>query len=154
MKHVNRACDTQPQERKAEMSFAENLRRLRKEKGMTQDQLARQIGVGKRAVIGYEIEGRYPKKHEIYQKIADALGCTTNDLLTDTDQFVAKAQEEYDSRGRKQAEDAVNTITGLFAGGELSEEDRDEVAKAIQDAYWYAKERNKKYAPFRFRDSN
>ena len=50
--------------------------------------------------------------------------------------------------------DAVNTITGLFAGGELSEEDRDEVAKAIQDAYWYAKERNKKYAPFRFRDSN
>ncbi len=81
------------------MSFAENLRRLRKEKGMTQDQLAKQIGVGKRAVIGYEIEGRYPKKHDIYQKIADALGCTTNDLLTDTDQFVAKAQEEYGSRG-------------------------------------------------------
>ena len=125
------------------MSFAENLRRLRKEKGMTQDQLARQIGVGKRAVIGYEIEGRYPKKHDIYQKIADALGRTSNGLLTDTDQFVAKAQEEYSSRGRKQAEDAVNTITGLFAGGELSEEDRDEVAKAIQDAYWYARSATK-----------
>ena len=141
-------------ERKAEMSFAENLRRLRKEKGLTQEQLARQIGVGKRAVIGYETEGRYPRKHDIYQKIADALDCTTNDLLTDSDQFVAKAQEEYGTRGRKQAEEAVNTITGLFAGGELSEEDRDAVAKAIQDAYWYAKERNKKYAPFRFRDSN
>lgn len=49
-------------ERKAEMSFAENLRRLRKEKGLTQEQLARQIGVGKRAVIGYETEGRYPRK--------------------------------------------------------------------------------------------
>ena len=141
-------------ERKAEMSFAENLRRLRKEKGLTQEQLARQIGVGKRAVIGYETEGRYPRKHDIYQKIADALDCTTNDLLTDSDQFVAKAQEEYGTRGRKQAEEAVNTITGLFAGGELSEEDRDAVAKAIQDAYWYAKERNRKYSPFRFRDGN
>ena len=141
-------------ERKAEMSFAENLRRLRKEKGLTQEQLARQIGVGKRAVIGYETEGRYPRKHDIYQKIADALDCTTNDLLTDRDQFVAKAQEEYGTRGRKQAEEAVNTITGLFAGGELSEEDRDAVAKAIQDAYWYAKERNRKYTPFRFRDGN
>ena len=141
-------------ERKAEMSFAENLRRLRKEKGLTQEQLARQIGVGKRAVIGYETEGRYPRKHDIYQKIADALDCTTNDLLTDSDQFVAKAQEEYGTRGRKQAEEAVNTITGLFAGGELSEEDRDAVAKAIQDAYWYAKERNRKYTPFRFRDGN
>ena len=140
-------------ERKAEMSFAENLKRLRKEKGLTQEQLARQIGVGKRAVIGYEVEGRYPKKHEVYQKIADALGCPTNDLLTDnSDQFVAKAQEEYGSRGRRQAEDAVNTITGLFAGGELSEEDRDAVARAIQDAYWFAKERNRKYAPFRFRN--
>ena len=141
-------------ERKAEMSFAENLRRLRKEKGLTQEQLARQIGVGKRAVIGYETEGRYPRKHDIYQKIADALDCTTNDLLTDSDQFVAKAQEEYGTRGRKQAEEAVNTITGLFAGGELSEEDRDAVAKAIQDAYWYAKERNRKYTPIRFRDGN
>ena len=140
-------------ERKAEMSFAENLKRLRKEKGLTQEQLARQIGVGKRAVIGYEVEGRYPKKHEVYQKIADALDCTMNDLLTDnSDQFVAKAQEEYGTRGRRQAEDAVNTITGLFAGGELSEEDRDAVAKAIQDAYWFAKERNRKYAPFRFRN--
>ena len=141
-------------ERKAEMSFAENLRRLRKEKGLTQEQLARQIGVGKRAVIGYETEGRYPRKHDIYQKIADALDCTTNDLLTDSDQFVAKAQEEYGTRGRKQAEEAVNTITGLFAGGELSEEDRDAVAKAIQDAYWFAKERNRKYAPFKFKGDN
>ena len=141
-------------EREAEMSFAENLKRLRKEKGLTQEQLASQIGVGKRAVIGYEAEGRYPKKHEIYLKIADALRCTTNDLHTDGDLCVAKAQEDYGSRGRKQAEDAVNTITGLFAGGELSEEDRDAVAKAIQDAYWFAKERNRKYAPFKFRDNS
>ena len=34
----------------------------------------------------------------------------------------------------------------------ISEDDRDEVAKAIQDAYSCAKERNRKYAPFKFRD--
>ena len=136
------------------MSFAENLKRLRKERGLTQDQLAKQIGLGKRAVIYYEAGGHYPKNHETYQKIADVLGCTTDDLLTENDQFIAKAQEKYGARGRKQAEDAVNTITGLFAGGELSEDDRDEVAKAIQDAYWFAKERNRKYAPFKFRNDN
>lgn len=137
------------------MSFAENLRRLRKENGLTQEQLAKKIGIGKRAVLGYETDGRYPKKHETYQKIADALGCTTDDLVTDNkEQFAAKAQEEYGTRGRKQAEEAVTTLCGLFAGGQLSEKDRDAVAKAIQDAYWYAKQQNQKYRPFKFRDDD
>ena len=34
---------------------------------------------------------------------------------------------------------------GLFAGGELSDDDLDGVMKALQDYYWKAKEDNKKY---------
>ena len=38
-------------------------------------------------------------------------------------------------------------VTGLFAGGEMAEEDMDIMMKAIQDAYWIAKDKNKKFAP-------
>ena len=41
----------------------------------------------------------------------------------------------------------VAEVSGLFAGGELAPEDMDEMMKAIQDAYWIAKENNKKFAP-------
>lgn len=40
---------------------------------------------------------------------------------------------------------AMVEVTGLFAGGELDQDDMDEMMKAIQDAYWIAKEKNRKY---------
>lgn len=40
----------------------------------------------------------------------------------------------------------MQEVTGLFAGGELDPDDMDEMMKAIQDAYWIAKEKNRKYA--------
>ena len=42
-------------------------------------------------------------------------------------------------------------VTGLFAGGELADEDLDEMMKGIQEAYWIAKENNKKYTPKKYR---
>lgn len=41
---------------------------------------------------------------------------------------------------------ALDLTIYLFAGGELDQDDMDEMMKAIQDAYWIAKEKNKKYA--------
>ena len=37
----------------------------------------------------------------------------------------------------------VEQMGGMFAGGEMSEEDIDGVMKALQDLYWKAKEDNK-----------
>ena len=42
-------------------------------------------------------------------------------------------------------------MTGLFAGGELSEESMDGAIKALNDAYWIAKEKNRKYTPKKYR---
>ena len=39
----------------------------------------------------------------------------------------------------------MSEVTGLFAGGEMAEEDMDTMMKAISDAYWIAKEKNRKY---------
>ena len=45
-----------------------------------------------------------------------------------------------------QAKELVAEVSGLFAGGELEDDDKDAVLRAIMDAYWDAKNENKKYA--------
>ena len=41
--------------------------------------------------------------------------------------------------------------TLLFAGGDISEEDKANVMEALQEAYWEAKITNKKYTPKKYR---
>ena len=57
-----------------------------------------------------------------------------------------RANEKYGATGAQQAQALMQEVTGLFAGGELDQDDMDEMMKAIQDAYWIAKEKNRKYA--------
>ena len=70
-----------------------------------------------------------------------------SELLGENGTLVAQAAEKYGSRGARQAQDLMSEVTGLFAGGELAEEDLDVMMKAITEAYWIAKEKNKKFAP-------
>ena len=70
--------------------------------------------------ISYETEGRYPRNREAYSRLAQFLGVETNYLLTEDEEFVSQAAEQYGSRGRRQAEALVSELSGLFAGGELS----------------------------------
>ena len=84
-------------------------------------------------------------------QLAKALNVTTDQLLGNGDMLVAQAAEKYGSRGAKQAQQLTEEVTGLFAGGEMAQEDMDVMMKAIQDAYWIAKEKNKKYTPKKYR---
>ena len=63
------------------MTFGEKIKNLRKSKHMNQTQLANAIGVSLRTIRGWEIEGRYPKQHDLYQKLADTLGCDVSYLM-------------------------------------------------------------------------
>ncbi len=58
-----------------------NIRRLRKAKGLTQEQLAHEAGVAMRYVAGVERAEENPSLKFIV-KIADALGAEPADLLT------------------------------------------------------------------------
>ena len=53
------------------MKFGEKVRDLRKKHSLTQDELAKCLGVSKRTVIGWERDGRYPRNVEILEKMAD-----------------------------------------------------------------------------------
>lgn len=136
------------------MKFGEKLRYFRKKKGFTQAELAEKAEVSLRTVNYYESCTTYPKNRETYATLADILDVDVNDLRNEGDEFITMASENYGYRGAKQAEELVAEIGGLFAGGELSETDKDAVMRALQQAYWDAKEENKKYTPKKYRKDN
>ena len=45
----------------------------------------------------------------------------------------------------------MSEVTGMFAGGKLSEDALDGAMQALTRAYWIAKEKNKKYTPKKYR---
>ena len=133
------------------MTFAEMIRELRNDKGISQTELGKAVGVTLRTVRGWEIEGRYPRNRDLYEKLAEVLGCDVAYLMTDTEEFITRAGEQYGYRGALGAKKLAEELGGLFAGCTLKEEDMDAVMYAVQQAYWEAKQANKKYTPKKYR---
>lgn len=127
------------------MLFGEKVKELRRREGLTQEALADEIGVTKRTLINYEGGRCYPKQTEIISRLAKRFSVSADYLMSEADEFVAAAREKCGPRGMSQAKELVTEISGLFAGGELDDADRDAVMRAIIDAYWDAKQRNRKY---------
>ena len=132
------------------MTFGEKVRAAREARNMTQEQLANAIGMSKRMVSYWENHNKLPKSRDTYPVVAKALGIDVEVLLDDNTEFVLQAAETYGYRGAQQALQLVQQITGLYAGGELEEEDMDAMMKAIQDAYWIAKQKNKRHTNKRY----
>ena len=134
------------------MKFGEKVKKSRTGAGLSQEDLAKKIGVSLRTITNYEVQNRYPKKREVYAKLAEVLGVDINYLMTEDEDFVVDASAKYGARGAKQAEQLISEVHGLFAGGELSEADKDGVMKALQQAYWECKEENvQKYTPKKYK---
>ena len=132
------------------MTFGEKVKTLRKTKDMSQTQLAQAVGVSLRTVGGWEKEGRYPKQHELYQKLADTLGCDVSYLMTEEESFITEATEQYGSRGARQAQQILEQAAAMFAGGELSDEDKTAFMDEIQMLYLDSKKRAKKFTPKKY----
>lgn len=132
------------------MTLGEKIRSARKEKGLTQTELAKRVGVSQRTIASYETDHSTPKTKVLYKKLSEELSVNTNYLLTDDDAFILDAGEEYGSRGKKEAIQLMHELTGLFAGGEMDEEDMDALMSAVQTAYKLAKMKNKKYTPHKY----
>lgn len=132
------------------MKFSERLKKFREEKGLTQVQLSELTGITTRQIQKYEAGTSRPRL-DAAEKLAKALNVTTDQLLGNGDLLIAQAAEKYGAKGAKQAQQLTEEVTGLFAGGKMAQEDMDVMMKAIQDAYWIAKEKNKKYTPKKYR---
>lgn len=136
------------------MKFSEKLKELRKNANFTQAQMSEKIGVSLRTYKNYELGESYPRNREVYHKLADILSTDVNHLLTEDEEFVTSASEKYGPGGRRQAEKVISDVAGLFAGGQLSDVDKDAVMQALQQVYWDSKEENKKYTPKKYLKDN
>lgn len=127
------------------MSFGKKVKALREKLGLTQKEFANLIGTSSKTVSNYESKDLRPRKMEAYEKMAEIFGVNVNYLLTDEDYFIINSADSFGYKGAKDAQALVESMAGLFAGGELPEEDKDALFDAIQEAYWQTKLKNKKY---------
>ena len=122
------------------MEFTEKLQKLRKDKGFTQAELAEKVGVSSRSIQNYELGARYPKR-AILNKLREVLDTKLEYLVSSSD-FIGIVRAEDGSRGVASAQQLLDCAGALFAGGELSDEDKDKVMLALQNIYWKAKNKN------------
>ncbi len=128
------------------MLFGEKLKALRLERGYTQEQLAQKVDVTKRTLINYEQGRCYPKQTEILARLAQEFDVTVDYLMSDEDRYIQNAQEKGGIRAAQDVQALLTNARAMFAGGELSEEDKDKVMRKLNELYWDAKESNRRRA--------
>ncbi len=126
------------------MTFGEKLKKERRRRKLDQTEFGQLIGVSLRTVVTYEKGQGFPRSRKDYLRIADALGVNVNYLLTEDDQLVAHEVEQMSYIDSKLGmQKIIGEVNCLFAGGELDEDDMDELLLSIQQAYIDAKRKNR-----------
>ncbi len=101
------------------MSFRENLLYLRAAHGMTQEQLAEQLGVSRQSVTKWESDKSYPEMDKLI-KLCQIFDCTLDEMVQGdmTDRVVTEAVVESSFEGSMQEEPLRNAAV-LAAGQEM-----------------------------------
>ncbi len=100
-----------------------------------------------RTIQNYESGFRKATNINIIRKLAEVLETDVDELLDTGEKLEAEAYAKGGRRSAMDINELVEEVTALFAGGKLSEDAMDGAMRALNDAYWIAKENNKKYAP-------
>lgn len=95
------------------MSIGESIRHYRKEKGLTQEELGKLLGISGVAVMRYEKEQREPKQ-ETLLKIAKVLGIHLRDLM---DQSIWEEFDQQHPEAVKQVNEGLAAIKFLESMG-------------------------------------
>lgn len=129
------------------MTFAQRLKSLRKEKKLTQEQLAVLAGITTRQIQKYEGSVSRPRIAQA-EKLAAALDVSIDALLGKRERLLAEFAEENGAAAERDFIAQAQKFSALFAGGDIPDEDKDAAFKIILQAYSHATEQNReKYAP-------
>ncbi|MBQ8552028.1 MAG: helix-turn-helix transcriptional regulator [Clostridia bacterium] len=133
------------------MSFSDKLKAARAAAGLSQHELAERAGIHYRTVQNWESGGRLPRSLDSVMRAAQVLGTTSEALLTETDQYIVEAAQKGGAAAARDVDSLVNEVIGLFAGGDIDEDEKDGIMAALNEAYWIAKQKNAKYTPKKYR---
>jgi len=133
-------------------SFSEKVRQARTLLNLTQAELGELVGISARAVIAYETGASVPHKSRL-KKLAEVLGVSVdylvNDDITnptyglDKDNIISETQSRFGGKAAKEIEFLMERSAALFAGGSISQEQKDAFFTALAKAYWTAKDEAK-----------
>ena len=131
------------------MTFSDKIKRAREVAKLTQNELAQQVGVSQRTIASYESGGAKARRSTI-EKLARALMVSVKFLTDDDcidpladiekDDYIDQARAMYGAKGVRDMEELLRENTALFAGGELSQEQKDMFFQAVMTAYVTCKE--------------
>lgn len=135
------------------MTFSDKIKRAREVAQLTQNELAQEVGVSQRTIASYESGGAKARRSTT-EKLARALKVSikylTEDDCTDPladiekDDYIEQAREMYGPKGVRDMEDLLRDNAALFAGGTLSQEQKDSFFEAVMKAYITCKEESKR----------
>ena len=132
-------------ERSIFMTFGDKIRKLRKEKKMTQQKLGAMVGISYRTIRSWEVEGRYPKQSSLYQKLADAFQCRDSYLMNDNETMCLGNDEPSEYSGAKQARLILEQAAALFASGTMTNEDKTIFMDGMTRLYLESKKNRRKW---------
>ena len=134
------------------MTFSDKVKRSREVVGMTQSELAAKTGVSQRTIASYESGGAIARRPTM-EKLARALkvcvkylkeeNCTDPLAEIEKDGYVEQARELYGASGVRDMDTLLRDNAALFAGGELSQDQKDAFFEAVMKAYLTCKEEAK-----------
>lgn len=128
------------------------LKKLREKRNMTIVQLAQLAGIGKGTVGDIET-GKNKSTIKTLEKISKALNLNENERSELFAEYVPKdigakiittQYKMLDKRGRMQLNDLLEETILMFNDEAVSENDKRKILDAITDAFYDAKQRNKR----------
>ena len=139
------------------MTFAQKIKTARAMKDLTHEQLSALTGISRQTLISYE-KGRSRPRAASCIKLASALGVSyaylTDDEQTDPNYgaektgYIETAHGLYGVRGAREIEQLLDANRALFAGGELSQDEKNAFFDAVMDAYLTSKkEARRRFSP-------
>jgi len=134
------------------MRFGEKIRKQRKKAGLYQEDVAKAIGITKRTLANYEGGVSHPQDRSIYFKLAEFFDVDVNYFLTENEEFLTAAAENYGKKGLAQANMILEQAAALFAGGDLSETDQIAFLHNMQALFLESKQiARDKFTPNKYR---
>ena len=129
--------------------FAAKLRDARAELGISQTELGEKVGVSLRSILAYEKGESVPRQSTLLNlakvlkvsvKFLTDDACTNPVEEIEKDGYIEAAREKFGAQGVRDVDALLKENVALFAGGELSQSEKDVFFEALTKAYITCKE--------------